>query len=176
MASKIETAGTWTYVWDFENRLTEVINPASQNVQYEYDALGRRTKRTENTSVTKFTYDGMDVVLDDDTATGITKYQNGLGVDNKLKLSNGTTAKYFIQDHLGSTNALTDQSGSVLQTATYDSFGNSTNTLGTRYQFTDREEDDFSGLTYYRARWYDSKLGRFVSEDPIGLAGGNQSI
>ncbi|MBK7707008.1 MAG: RHS repeat-associated core domain-containing protein [Acidobacteria bacterium] len=41
---------------------------------------------------------------------------------------------------------------------------------------TCREFDDFTGLHYYRARWYDSNLGRFISEDPIGFAGGDVNL
>ena len=113
----------------------------------------------------------MDVVADDNGGT-LTKYQNGLGIDDKLKVSTNGTAKYFLQDHLGSTVGLTNQSGEVSEQTSYDSFGNAANNLLTRYQFTGREYDSFTGLNYYRARWYDSKTGRFVSEDPIGLNGG----
>ena len=79
-------------------------------------------------------------------------------------------------DHLGSTNALTDASGNVSSSASYDSFGNATGNLSTRYQFTGREYDNFTGLHYYRARWYDGNLGRFISEDPIGFAGGDVNL
>jgi RHS repeat-associated protein len=79
---------------------------------------------------------------------------------------------YFVQDHLGSTNALTDATGNVISSVTYDSFGNSTGNLATRYQYTGREKDADTGLYFYRNRWYDSNLGRFLSEDPIGLSGG----
>jgi len=61
------------------------------------------------------------------------------------------------------------------QTA-YDSFGNATGSLATRYGFTGREYDDFTGLMYYRARFYDPKLGRFISEDPIGFYGGQINL
>lgn len=100
MVSKTAGTNSWSYNWDYENRLTQVTNPSSQSVQYKYDALGRRTERIEGTNSTKFTYDGLDVVLDDDTTSGITKYQNGLGIDSKLKLVNGSTSKYFLQDTL----------------------------------------------------------------------------
>ena len=173
MISKSESGGNWQYTWDFENRLTEAAYGAI-NVQYEYDALGRRIKRSGTMlETTKFTYDGLDVVMDDDSVSGVTKYQNGPGIDNKLKLANAGNAKYFLQDHLGSTVALTDPVGSVTEQTGYDSFGNATNgAFSTRYQFTGREHDQFTGLHYYRARWYDANLGRFISEDPIGLAGG----
>jgi RHS repeat-associated protein len=174
-------SNSWTYEWDYENRMISATGTRrgarnliiTETVLYDYDALGRRIKRTDPTgSDTKFTYDGMDVLMDDDTDSGITKYQNGLGIDNKLELTNGGISSYFLSDHLGSTVALTDSTGSVSSSASYDSFGNSTNDLATRYQYTGREFDSFTGLHYYRARWYDPNLGRFISEDPIGFVDG----
>jgi RHS repeat-associated protein len=41
----------------------------------------------------------------------------------------------------------------------------------TRYTYTGREFDADTGLMYYRARWYDPQVGRFISEDPIGFRG-----
>ena len=59
----------------------------------------------------------------------------------------------------------------------YDAFGNATNAaFPTRYQFTGREFDSFTGLQFSRARFYDPKLGRFISEDPIGFAGGDVNL
>jgi RHS repeat-associated protein len=176
MTSKTDSSGTMDYVWDQENRLYEA-STRKQRIRYRYDALGRRISRyivggKENT---KFTYDGNDVILDDNSGV-ITKYQNGLGIDNKLKMVTNGVSKYFLQDHLGSTTALTNSSGSVIESATYDSFGNATGNLSTRYQFTGREYDKDIGLTYYRARWYSSELGRFVSEDPIGFGGGDVNL
>jgi RHS repeat-associated protein len=161
--------GTTLFTWDYENRVVTANN--GDEIKFEYDALGRRVKRTKGTEITKFTCDGQDVVMDNVNGV-ITKYQNGLGIDNKLKLKTGGVSKYFLQDHLGSTTALTNSSGSVVESATYDSFGNSTGNLSTRYGYTGREFDADLGLQYSRARWYDAKLGRFISEDPIGLNGG----
>ena len=59
----------------------------------------------------------------------------------------------------------------------YDAFDNATNpSFPTRYQFTGREFDSFSGLQFSRARFYDPRLGRFISEDPIGFAGGDVNL
>lgn len=113
-------------------------------------------------------------MLDDDVVTGATKYLNGPGIDNKLRQTNGSTTSYFLADHLGSTNGLTNASGAVTASNSYDSFGNPSNlTFPTRYQFTGREFDNFSGLQYSRARFYDPNIGRFISEDPIGFGGGD---
>jgi RHS repeat-associated protein len=108
--------------------------------------------------------------------TGIAKYQNGSGIDNKLEFTNSNGTQYYLQDHLGSTVALTGLTGGVTSSAVYDSFGISTNNLGTRYQFAGRESDSFAGLYYNRARWYDPNLGRFISEDPIGFNGGDVNL
>lgn len=115
-------------------------------------------------------------MLDDANGT-LTKYLNGLGIDDKLRMQTGSDVKYFLADHLGSTNGLADASGSLTASTSYDSFGNATNTnFPTRYQYTGREFDSFTGLHYYRARWYDTQLGRFISEDPIGFDGGDVSL
>jgi RHS repeat-associated protein len=66
----------------------------------------------------------------------------------------------------------TDASGAIVEQTKYDSFGNATANLSTRYQFTGREFDNLTGLHYYRARRYDASVGRFIWEDPNGLAVG----
>ncbi len=170
-------SGYWMiYGWDYENRMTTARN-RNKILRYQYDALGRRVSRSGKTlGATKYTYDGLDVVMDDDFNKGIVKYQNGLGIDDKLKMVANGQANYFQQDHLGSTIRLTDQNGSTSSSLRYDSFGKAEGLVTTRYQFTGREYDDFTGLYFYRARWYDAELGRFISEDPIGFAGGDVNL
>jgi hypothetical protein len=114
-----------------------------QSVRYSFDALGRRVQRyvRGGSDNTKFIYDGPDIVMDDDANTGITKYQNGPGIDNKLTVRQGSTVDYFLADHLGSTNGLADSTGAITSQTSYDSFGNQTGTLATRYGFTGRGHD-----------------------------------
>lgn len=168
---------TTQYEWDEENRLAGVYD-GNGTVYYQYDALGRRVKKIiVEKGETAFTYDGLDVVMDDDTNEGITTYQNAPGIDKKLKMKRSGDNQYFLADHLGSTVGLADSSGALSSSTGYDSFGNATNrSFATRYQFTGREFDETTGLYYYRARWYDAKLGRFISEDPIGFAGGDINL
>jgi len=49
-------------------------------------------------------------------------------------------------------------------------------TVANAYTYTGREWDADAGLYYYRARWYDPGVGRFMSEDPIGFAGGEANV
>jgi RHS repeat-associated protein len=177
LTSKTDAAGTWTYSWDFENRLKQVVKPSGMTVSYKYDALGRRIQRTPSVGVsTNFIYDGQDVLKDINSDGSTVDYLNGPGIDNKLRLTDSRLAStgplYFLQDQLGSTTALTNSGGGIAAQVTYDAFGNSAGTSLTRYDYTGRERDPDMGLLYYRSRWYDPQVGRFISEDPIGLGGG----
>jgi RHS repeat-associated protein len=144
----------------------------TNSVAYLYDALDRKVKRTQGSDVQKYTHDGQDIVLDDINST-LTKYQNGLGIDDKLKLVSGGTSKYFLQNHLRSTVDIANSSGVSIDSNSFDSFGTATNgSFTNRFQYTGREADPLTGQQFNRARFYDPTLGRFNSEDPIGLAGG----
>ena len=54
--------------------------------------------------------------------------------------------------------------------------GNAAPNIATSYRYTGREYDADTGLYYYRNRWYDPEIGRFISEDPIGFAGGDINL
>ncbi len=77
------------------------------------------------------------------------------------------------KDGLGSVVNLTDSLGKVIESYTYDEYGKPLNSssVGNRYFFTGREYDKETGLYYYRARYYDPTMGRFLAQDPIGYAG-----
>jgi RHS repeat-associated protein len=174
MISKAQS-GTTVFAWDFENRLTQVVTPSAGSVTYKYDALGRRIQRTASSGTsTNFIYDGQDVVKDINSDGTSLEYLNGLGIDNKIRQKgpSAATTYYFAQDRLGSTTALTNTKGQLVERLAYDGYGNSAGSTRTRYTFTGRERDSLTGLLHYRARSYDPQLGRFISEDPIGLSGG----
>jgi RHS repeat-associated protein len=173
LTQKTDTSGVWSYQWDYENQLKQASVPGGLTLTYKYDALGRRVQRqTSAGGWTKFVYDGEQVIRDLNSDGSTVEYLNGPGIDNKLRQTSAGDTHYFVADHLGSTRALTDASGNVVETQQYDSFGQSAGSALTRYGYTGRERDAETGLYYYRARWYDPQAGRFLSEDPIGLEGG----
>jgi len=175
MLSKTDAAGTRTCSWDSENRLKQVTLPGGLTVSYKYDALNRRIQRTTSAGADeRFVYDGQDVLLDLNSSLAVvTSYINRLGIDDHLRQTSTTTGvSYFLTDHLSTTTAVTDSSGNVVETLSYDSFGNNSGSTRTRYTYTGRERDSDTSLLYYRARFYDPQLGRFISEDPISLEGG----
>jgi len=172
--SKADGSGTSLYQWDARGRLKQVTLPNAQVVSYGYDALGRRINRVAGSVTTTFQYDGADVVIDRVSDGSAFDYLNGLGIDDKLRQSGGTPGTlYYLQDHLGSTTALTGIGGGLLEQQQYEAFGTNAGSVRTRYGYTGRERDDLTGLMYYRMRWYDAQQGRFISEDPLGISAGN---
>jgi RHS repeat-associated protein len=147
-------------------------------VNYKYDGLGRRIQRTTSAGANeRYVYDGHDVLIDLNADWSVaTTYLNDLGIDNHLRQTSATSGvSYFLADHLGSTAALTDATGNILEQTTYDSFGNSAGSARTRYAFTGRERDPDTGILYYRPRFYDPQIGRFLSEDPLGWLGNHSA-
>lgn len=170
--TRTDDRGTAVYEWDARGRLKRVTMPNGQTVGYGYDALGRRISRMVDRVTTNFDYDGQDVVLDR-TAGSTVDYLNGFGIDDKLRqASTGLGTLYFLQDHLSSMNGITNGTGHTVERLQYEAFGLNPGTSSTRFGYTGREIDAVAGLMYYRARWYDPIQGRFITEDPIGFAGG----
>ena len=101
-----------------------------------------------------------------------------LGIDETLQRTDAAGARSFLTDGLGSTLALTDSAGLVQGEYIYEPFGKTTATgvaSTNAFKYTGRE-DDGTGLYYYRARYYHPALQRFISEDPIGFAGGDVRV
>jgi RHS repeat-associated protein len=123
--------------------------------------------------LSKSVYDGLDILQDLDATNNPTAmYLNHPAVDSKLRVTTAGSHSYLLQDHLRSTRNLADANGNVVATQSYNSFGDSSTSIATRYQYAGRERDAEIGLHYYRARFYDSREGRFIGEDPIGLQDG----
>ncbi len=98
----------------------------------------------------------------------------GLGVDETFSRTDASGARHLLTDALGSTLALTDGTGAVQTSYSYEPYGKTTvsgTASSNSFEYTGRENDN-TGLYFYRARYYNPGLQRFVSEDPIGLAGG----
>jgi RHS repeat-associated protein len=181
---KTTAEGTTTYAWDYDNRMTTVTMPSGTVAAYRYDPFGRRIEKrvTENgiTSTTRYLYDYEDILAEyDDSNTITNRYTHGPGIDEPLALTTAKESYYYHADGLGSIVAMTDASGKVVQTYEYDSFGNLKdlkNRIKQPYSYTGREYDRETNLYYYRARYYDAQVGRFVSKDPISFAGGDVNL
>ena len=167
-----------SYTWDFENRMTQAVMPGTNGgtTTFKYDPFGRRIQKSGPLGTTNYLYNGPNLLQDiDNSGNVLVRYTQGAYVDELLsELQSGTTS-YYEEDGLGSVTSLSNSAGALANTYTYDSFGKLTASTGTTvnpFQYTAREFDQETGGYFYRARYYDQSIGRFVSEDPIGIKGG----
>jgi RHS repeat-associated protein len=176
------------YRWDSRNRLVQ-LDAAGLTASFSYDAIGRRVERLITragapVNATQYVYDGAQAVGELRLAQGTTTAQNstlitGLALDEALARVTRTAAetpqlRAYVTDHLGSVLAQTREDQSIASGSRYSAYGETATSgevqagdLG----YTARENDG-TGLYFYRARYYDPVLKRFVSSDPIGLDGG----
>ena len=164
-----------SYVWDARQRLISISQGTSTLASFAYDSFGRRISKTVGNSSVAYLYDGDDVIQEQGATT--TSLLTGLGMDERYARDDVNGRTYFLTDGTRSTVALTDANANVVQQYQYEPFGEVTqvnpgSTLTNPYQYTGRE-NDLTGLIYYRARYYNPTLKRFISEDPMGYGGGS---
>jgi RHS repeat-associated protein len=182
------------YTWDYRNRLTQVIvkrrGRIVEQVDYTYDAFDRRIAKAvdpdgegrEQTETERFVYDGAHIALVFDGKGQQThRYLYGPQIDQVLADETVTGAvQWALADQQGSVRDVINNQGQILNHIRYDSFGNITSQTNAnvdfRFGYTGREFDEETGLYYYRARYYDASIGRFISEDPMGFGAGDSNL
>jgi len=167
--------GTRTFEWDGANRLVAInYTGFTTRSEFSYDGLNRVAKIVEKTGATinstrKFVWCGQDKCEFRDATDAVTQrnYSQGQYV--------GTTAYFYTRDHLGSIREMFTGGGTVVARYDYDPYGRSTTILGTTptdMNFTGLYRHSKSNLDLAVYRAYDPDLGRWLSRDPIGEAGG----
>ena len=150
-------------------------------IDYTYDPGGRRIEKTvDDKYTTKYCYDGGNVIAEYDYNNNLLrKYIYGPGVDEPVCMIDAVdndAEYYYHRDGLGSVVALSDSNGDTVQTYEYSVYGqvaaSEPEFLTNPYMFTGRRFDLETGLYYYRARYYNPHIGRFMQTDPIGYGDG----
>ncbi len=150
-------------------------------ITYGYDPGGRRIKKTIGDDYSlKYVYDGGNVIAEYDHDNFLLrKYIYGPGVDEPICMIDAVAndAEYYYHyDGLGSVVALSDSAGDTVQTYEYSVYGQvaaeDPNFLTNPYLFTGRRFDLETGLYYFRARYYNPHIGRFMQTDPVGYDDG----
>jgi RHS repeat-associated protein len=172
----LTTDGTNTYAWDARNHLSAISGAVAAN--FLYDPFGRRMSKAIGGIATQFLYDGLNPVQELQSGTPSANLLTGLGIDEYFQRTDSAGARDLLTDMLGSTLALADATGAIQTSYTYEPFGNaavSGASSNNPFQFTGRENDG-TGLYFYRARYYSPTFQRFVSQDPLGFAGGHVDL
>ncbi|MHC8380131.1 RHS repeat-associated core domain-containing protein [Pseudomonas sp. LB3P14] len=168
------------YRYDCQHRLIGASLPGGSIASYQYDAFGRRIEKSVDGHTTEFLWQGERLIAESaDNRYRTYIYEPGsfrplvmLDGEGPLK----ATPFYYQLDHLGTPQELTDYSGEIMWSAKYRAYGNLAaldvaeidNPLRFQGQYFDAE----TGLHYNRHRYYNPGTGRFLTPDPIKLAGG----
>ncbi|MEX5667885.1 RHS repeat-associated core domain-containing protein [Pseudomonas neuropathica] len=171
------------YRYDSQHRLIGLTRPDGQTASYKYDAFGRRISKTVGDETTEFFWQG-DHLVAESSEREYRSYVYEPGTFRPLALLDGKGPKkvcpfYYQLDHLGTPQELTDYSGDIVWSAQYDAYGKvaaltlaGEDYLNQPLRFQGQYFDGESGLHYNRHRYYDPRLGRYLTPDPIKLAGG----
>jgi len=182
------------FAFDYANRLIRLIDTNNSVTNtYSYDALGRRIQKVVSDAasppqVSRYLY-GADwnghanvrQVVEEQNGNGATlaTYVYGGGVDDVLHMQRAGVDYHFHHDDLGNVMAATDGGGAVVERYDYGDYGEpmfsdgaglplAESAIGNPYLFTGRRYDGETGLYYFRARYLDPVIGRFISRDPLG--------
>lgn len=159
-----------TYAYDWNNKQVGLDDGA---VTVKYDALGRRIAK----NATTYYYIGDQMVEEYTDGQLSASYLYGNDIDEALQMKRGSSVYYYHTNHLGSTVALSDADGAIVERMEYDAYGLPTffdtdgnimaqSSIANAILFTGREYDAESGTYYYRARSMHPNVGRFMQYDP----------
>ena len=149
------------------NQLTQTLTK-NYKVRFTYDAEGLRTSKTVNGEKTVFVWDGDQLVMELSEGGKVQKrYIRGNDLVYADKGEN-TEKQYYLTDPHGNVVQLTDESGKVIKTYEYDSFGNEVKPDGkddNPFRYCGEYYDKETGEIYLRARYYQPAAGRFLTRD-----------
>ncbi len=164
-----------TYEYDGFGRLVEV-NANGAVSEYVFNALGQRVGKAVGADTVRFAYLGQNELLAEHGLQGWTDY---LWFDGRIVGFTRAGSLYFLNsDHLGRPETATDANQSIAWQNSNFAFGSRVSVdnvgglnIGLPGQYYDQE----SLLWHNGYRTYDSRIGRYLESDPIGLGGGTNT-
>jgi RHS repeat-associated protein len=180
---------TTSYTYDFRNRLVEAKLSTStglvlQDEKFTYDVNGNRIGLSLNGTQQLWTaYDGSNPYIDFNGSTQVTEryFTNPTGGTGQYARVSATgTVNWYVTDNLGSVRQIIGSNGTVLDTLTYDPFGNRISETsfgnGDRFKFADGSYDSTFANYQFGARYYTPADGRFESQDPLQFGGNDTNL
>lgn len=191
----LTTVGASTLTWDDNGSMTAGVGVSitrnadnriqsatagSDSIDCVYDDKGRMVYKTSTVGGTPSTekyildivgeYPVILAVIDTNDGSVDKKYFHAGG--QTLMQQIGTSKYFYLHDRLGSTRQIINTSASVVNSYTYDPWGNAfssetSETVSNHYQFANYHWDSTVGMYYLNARWYDPVIQRFAGRDPV---------
>lgn len=189
--ARTSDADTVSYVWDLRDRLREVRFPSGHRVVMTYDAFGRRVRKevigVEGICVRSvtFVWDGDALAAELDRVKGARSFAHAPGTLVPLLQQERGEVFAYVNDHLGTPKELLDRRGLVAWSAAHAAWGqvvevqgdpvsalNTRGRVSSPFRLLGQYADEETGLCATRFRYFDPAVGRWLSPDPLGIAGG----
>jgi RHS repeat-associated protein len=164
-AGTVEDSTMVFYKYDALNQLTEIIT-GDKIEKYMYNGDGYRVVKNDNEQIINYLYEYDKVILETDSA-GNQLARNVYGTNLISRTSNLDNLYYMYNGHADVTSLITAD-GTIAASYYYDAFGTITEQSGdvdNSITYAGYQYDNETGLYYLNARYYDSKIARFLSED-----------
>ena len=169
-------ATTYNYTYDAENRLISVSGGATAT--YKYDDRGLRVQSTANGVISDFYYDqgGHEVAVYQNGSLARSElYVGGTHLGTYLTYGGSAQLIFAYQNYLGSDSARTNVNGGMDQACEWNPYGELRQcsyqpTLGaiSAFGYAGYERDPETGLDHTWFRYYNPRIGRFMTADPYG--------
>ena len=168
-----ETKNTMTLVWDDENRLIKTTD-SLHTTDYRYDANGERIIKKSELGETQYVSANYIVrnktVISKHVFAGNQRIASTVSMKNNCGTMTEQNTMYFHPDHLGSSSYVTDKKGNFFEMIEYLPYGETlydeaATVDKTEFRFTGHLKDDETGFYYCHARYYDPKIGKFLTPD-----------
>ena len=163
------TSSGHNLAYDFEDRLTQ----SDASVQMAYDGDGNRIVRTQGGSTTRYLVDDLTPTrypqVAEEVVSGAVVAQFTYG-SSRISQNRAGVPSYYGYDGHGSVRQLFSGAGAVTDTYQYDAFGGLISRTGSTmnsYMFAGEQYDVDLNLYYMRARWYNQRMGRFLTQDTV---------
>ena len=164
-------SGLAQYSYNSRNQLISLNQAPGTSTNYRYDYEGNRTQVIDNINITTTDYivdtnqEYAQVVVELTDSNISKQYIYG---DDLISQKQNNINHYYHYDGLGSTRALTNNTGTITDSYHYDAFGielSRTGTTDNDYLFTGEQYDQDLEQYYLRARYYDPNSARFTQMD-----------
>ena len=182
----------WRYRWNADGSLAKVVRPDKREVEFTYDALGRRLSKSFGTTVTRWIWNGNVPLHQWKRRREYSVMGNRWRTDTErcdmtvwlfdeesfvpVAMIKEGRSYSILTDQLGTPTEAYDAEGNEVWSRVLDMDGNVIEETGNKgmvpFLFQGQYYDRETGLAYNRFRYYSPKMGMYVSQDPIGLAGG----
>ncbi|PIE40758.1 MAG: hypothetical protein CSA49_06835 [Gammaproteobacteria bacterium] len=140
--------------------------------------MGRRISKKDAFGETHFLWNG-DVLLSETRKNHQKLYIYEPDSFKPLAHIENNQCYFYHLDHLGTPQEITDWEGHIVWSGKYKAYGNlalkPVEEVDNNLRFQGQYYDEETGLHYNRHRYYDPGIGQFISQDPVGLIGGENS-